>query len=162
MRTGGKAQRRKLRSVASSDGRAGLSPATVAHHTGKSAELDSALASAIAVARAAYQLCARTTRDPNVAVAVTSAAASLASSFGVTATPRLGDRLRLEWLAAMGDADARLLAECARVLGDAIAHHDSDRLRLASAEAHSLARAVASEAAWRAPASSVAFLSFAR
>lgn len=134
-------------------------------------EPDAALANAIAIAHAAYRLCARKTRDENVAVAANCAASSLETILpslrdGKPAV-RLGERLRLEWLAAMGDADARLLGECARALGDAISRPGaSDRIRLASAEAYSLARAVtpreASEAAWRSPTPSVAFLSFAR
>ena len=129
-----------------------------------------AVSKAVTIAHAAYRLCAKKTRDSNVAVAATNAAASLAATFDLT-TLRLGDRLRLEWLGAMRDADALLLGECARVLGDAIAMTReaplSDRIRLASAEAYSLMLAVSrtgessSEAAWLSPARSVAFLSFA-
>jgi hypothetical protein len=132
---------------------------------------NAALTNAVATAYAAYQLCAKKTHDSNVAVAATNAATSLANGFEL-APLRLGDRLRLEWLAAMGDADARLLGECARVLGDAIASETDartgDRIRLASAEAYSLLQAVSrtgassAEAGWRSPAASVAFLSFAR
>jgi hypothetical protein len=136
---------------------------------------NAALATAVATAFAAYQLCAKKTHDSNVAVAATNAATSLATAFDVTPL-RLGDRLRLEWLAAMGDADTRLLGECARVLGDAIAiateerigDRIRDRIRLASAEAYSLLQAVSrttassAEAGWRSPTASVAFLSFAR
>lgn len=150
-----KRARRKLRALARSR-RADASQST----------LNPLLANAIATARAAYALCARKTEDPNVAVAAENAAASLASSFaGHLAAPRLGDRLRLEWVAAMPNPEAGLLGECARVLGDAIALSDAnlaDRIRLASAEAYSLARAVSPEAGWRSAAASVAFLSFAR
>lgn len=128
------------------------------------------LAAAIGTAHAAYVLCARRTKDPNVTVAAENAAASLAASFRLE-PPRLGDRLRLEWLAALPNPDVGLLGECARVLGDAIAWSDAtvaDRLRLASAEAYSLTQAVSrssassAEAGWRAAPKSVAFLSFAR
>jgi hypothetical protein len=132
---------------------------------------NAALTNALATAYAAYQLCAKRTRDSNVAVAALNAATSLANAFEV-APLRLGDRLRLEWLAAMRDADARLLGECARVLGDAIPTATEprlgDRIRLASAEAYSLMQAVSrttassAEAGWRSSAASVAFLSFAR
>lgn len=135
-----------------------------------SMKLAPALANALATARAAYELCARTAKNALVAVAVRDAAASLERSFELQAPPfratlRLGDRLRLEWLAAMPNAVESLLGECARVLAAAIGLSNdqvSERLRLASAEAHSLSHAVASEAGWRPSSTSVAFLSFAR
>jgi hypothetical protein len=92
-------------------------------------------------------------------------AVSEAASRGLDALPRArtGDRLRWEWLASTasvldGAADERVLEECARVLGEAIptvtralaprgkdksADHLCDRLRLASAEAYSLAHTAA-------------------
>jgi hypothetical protein len=95
-----------------------------------------------------YELCARRTTDPNVAVAVKNAAESLAKLVGVQPKARTSERLRWEYVASTGalmrGADARLLAECARILGDALALAPSDqRVRLASAEAWSLAAAVA-------------------
>ena len=159
MRSEDKTQRarRKLRALVRSKRRA--------QSAGPESALAPALANAIATAHAAYALCAKKTSDPNVAVAANNAAASLAASFAI-APLRLGDRLRLEWLGAMRGADARLLGECTRVLGDAISGDATvtDRIRLASAEAYSLTQAVSrsSEAAWRASQSSVAFLSFAR
>jgi hypothetical protein len=74
----------------------------------------------------------------------------------------LGSRLRWEWLASTagmldGSFEVRLLSECARVLADAVAVVARDEgsdgledflvknLRLASAEASSLARAAAAE-----------------
>ena len=95
-----------------------------------------------------YELCVRRTTDPNVAVAVKNAAESLAKLVGVRTPPRTCERLRWEYVASTGaftrSADARLLAECARILGEAIALAPAnDRLRLASAEAWSLAAAVA-------------------
>jgi hypothetical protein len=127
--------------------------------------LPPALANAVATARAAYELCATKTEDAKVAVAVRNASASLLSSFDLKQSPRLGDRLRLEWLAAMPNAQANLLEECARVLSDAVGMADeatSDRIRLASAEAYSLFTAVGDEAAWQGSQRGVAFLSFAR
>jgi hypothetical protein len=162
--------RRKLRALV----RSRRSKRRASAHRANAA-LATAVATAVATAFAAYQLCAKKTHDSNVAVAATNAATSLATAFDVTPL-RLGDRLRLEWLAAMGDADTRLLGECARVLGDAIAiateerigDRIRDRIRLASAEAYSLLQAVSrttassAEAGWRSPTASVAFLSFAR
>jgi hypothetical protein len=99
---------------------------------------------------------------------VAAAAVADAASRGLDARPRArtGDRLRWEWLASTasvldGTADQRILEECARVLGDALptvtralaprgraqetrdtgANQLCDRLRLASAEAYSLAHA---------------------
>jgi hypothetical protein len=121
------------------------------------------LARALATARAAYELCAKKTKDPNVAVAATNAAASIGSLLGSSPPKaRCGDRLRLEWLAVMHDSDERLLVECARILSEAIALSAPplrDRIRLASAEAHSLALAIRAEASWRPAAARVAFLS---
>lgn len=154
---------RKLRNLSSRSRRArSVEPAST---------LPPALATALAVTHAAYELCARTTPDRNVAVAVTNAAASLANidpRLRTGARARLSERLRLEWLVALGDSDARLLGECARILAEAAAVPDaSDRVRLASAEAYSLHRAslpraadlaTVPEAGWSLPAVSVAFL----
>lgn len=174
--------RRKLRALraarrqALSAGRAKTSPATAAHHTWASVEpvsaLAPALANALATAHAAYMLCAARTVAPNVATAATNAASELAK-LGAPTKARLGDRLRLEWLAATNAGapngpDAHLLAECARILGDAIAltagapAQVADRIRLVSAEAYSLSSAVQSEARWRPTPARVALLSLAR
>ncbi|MBX3232272.1 MAG: hypothetical protein KIT84_21855 [Labilithrix sp.] len=131
------------------------------------------IANALAGARAGYELCARRTNDPNVAVAVISAANSASSlldeiavaaaTHGLDVRPRLRmtDRLRWEWVASTGSmmeksADARVLAECARVLGEVVGLDVSplgesiaSRVRLASAEAWSLAAAVDAGARWR-------------
>jgi hypothetical protein len=98
---------------------------------------------------------------------VAEAAVAEAAARGLDARlrARTGDRLRWEWLASTasvvdGSPDERVLEECARVLGDALptvtralaprgkdgrADHLCDRLRLASAEAYSLAHAAAFE-----------------
>lgn len=155
--------RRKLRALREAKRREGVEPVSI---------LAPALANALATAHAAYMLCAARTVDPNVATAATNAASELAK-LGAPTKARLGDRLRLEWLAATNAGtpngpDAQLLAECARVLGDAIAlatptsSEMADRIRLVSAEAYSLSSAVQAEAAWRPLGARVAFLSLAR
>lgn len=125
------------------------------------------ITNALAAAIAGYELCARRTHDANVAVAVNSAASSLkalleamvgeAATYNVDAKPRtrIGDRMHWEWLASTGvvmdgAVDSRLLDECARILGDVIGLDVSPlgdayatKVRLASAEAWSLASAVA-------------------
>jgi hypothetical protein len=103
-------------------------------------------------------LCARRTTDSRIAVAVKSAAANLRSLAPSAKKLRMRDRLRWEWLASTGIAvdggsEARLLVECARILGHAVEammnaneDHESElaaRFRVASAEAWSLAFCVA-------------------
>jgi hypothetical protein len=135
------------------------------------AEAALAIASACGAVVAGLDMCARRTRDEKIAVAARNAAGSLralqeativaAAARGVDARPRARtcDRLRWEWLASTatvvdGNADARLLSECARILADAVATTRSTnalgpeiaaRLRLASAEACSLSLAVVQE-----------------
>jgi hypothetical protein len=112
---------------------------------------------AVAVESAAHHL--RSLLD----VAVTAAAHR-----GIDARPRARtkDRLRWEWLASTavvvdGESDRRLLSECARILGEAVHSVEKERedgaprvdledaldtrLRLASAEAFSLAHVVEAE-----------------
>jgi hypothetical protein len=127
------------------------------------------LVSVAASAVIGYDLCARRTRDKTIAVAADNAAASLRSlvqatieiarSLQTNAGPRArtGERLRWEWLASTamvvdGAAEGRLLSECARILGDAVAltrrgvdPSIAARFRVASAEAFSLAHTVAME-----------------
>jgi hypothetical protein len=126
-----------------------------------------AVAAACREAATGFELCARRTREPSTAVAAKSAAKNLravleavldaAAFHRVEAPPRArtGERLRWEWLASTaavvdgGEPSARLLAECARVLGsalDVVRRGGFDepiaaRLRVASAEAYSLAHA---------------------
>lgn len=114
------------------------------------------------------ELCARRARDEATVVASASAAdflrALLAATGAVAAErgldveprPRTGDRLRWEWLASTATAvdgapEGRLLSECARVLSealtaaveiDALGEGIAARLRVASAEAYSLASAL--------------------
>jgi hypothetical protein len=109
----------------------------------------------------AFALAAARTDDANLTVAVKSAAAFVARirasvqarAAGGAHLP-LRDRLRLEWLASSvvpGRADARLLDECANLLSSALRALDGShvfvdehaKLRLASAEAYSLAHALA-------------------
>jgi hypothetical protein len=142
------------------------------HHSHAPARLaESALSvtSACAAAAAGFELCARRTRDATIGVAAASAAGvvrALSASIVTGAEarhidarprPRTCDRLRWEWLFSTGTVvdghpERRLLAECARILGDTLAaaatlraglgEEIAARLRLASAEAHSLALAV--------------------
>lgn len=112
-------------------------------------------------AEATLGLAAERARDGSVAVAARSAAAfvarirtDLATRTGSGAARlALHDRLRIEWLASSflpGRADARLLEEAARLLREAVAMlpeagplaAEGDRLRVASAEAWSLAHAL--------------------
>jgi len=108
-------------------------------------------------------LCAARTTDPRVKVAVESAATNLralsqAAESGRKSRLLLRDRLRWEWVASTGaslegSAESRLLAECASILGAAVrslsvleSSGDNPlalRLRVASAEAWSLAQCVA-------------------
>jgi hypothetical protein len=133
------------------------------------AETALAITTAGMAAVAGFELCARKTRDETIAVAAKSAAEFLrglvdstieaAAAYGLDASPhaRTGDRLRWEWLASTaavvdGSPDARLLSECSRILTEmmvAVAPHADEldsglgaRLRVASAEAYSLASAV--------------------
>lgn len=134
---------------------------------GKLPDAALAMVSACNAAAVGFDLCARRTDDETIAVAARSAAAcvralagatvSAARGLGIDARPRVRtcDRLRWEWLASTamvvdGSADGRLLAECARILAEADAsaavafgEEIAARLRLASAEAYSLASAVA-------------------
>jgi len=136
---------------------------------------------ALAGALTGYALCGRRTTDPTVAVAVNNAAASASAlldaivretaAHGVDAAPRtrMGDRLRWEWLASTGSVmdgavEMRILTECARVLGEVVGLDVSplgdaiaSRVRLASAEAWSLASAVTAGARWRSEQPAVAF-----
>lgn len=98
-----------------------------------------------------FDICARRTRDGNIAVAAESAARnlrSLAEALRLAeSTPRAahdtgrdagirphtGQRLRWEWLASTatlvdGRADRRLLSECATTLADAVATFDPELL----------------------------------
>jgi hypothetical protein len=127
----------------------------------------SAVTSACAAAATGFELCARRTGDEMIGVAARSAASHLralvegavlaAAACGIDATPRSRtcERLRWEWLASTamvvdGDADYRLFSECARILTEvldvgrlsAIDEAIGARLRVASAEAYSLARAL--------------------
>lgn len=134
------------------------------------------ITNALAAALAGYDLCARRTSDAKVKVAVNGAAASLkmlldamvteAATYGVDAKPRtrIGDRMHWEWIASTavvmhGTADAKLLDECARILGDVIGLDVSplgdeyaSKVRLASAEAWSLAAAVTPRRGFALPA----------
>lgn len=134
---------------------------------GKLPDAARAMVSACDAAAAGFDLCARRTDDETIAVAARSAAGcvralsdatvSAARALGIDARPRArtGDRLRWEWLASTatvvdGSADGRLLAECARILAEVdasaaagLGEEIGARLRLASAEAYSLAAAVA-------------------
>lgn len=127
-----------------------------------------AITSSCDAAIAGLELCAHRTRDHTIAVAASSAAdflralvdatISAAEERGIDARVRARtcDRLRWEWLASTatvvdGTPDGRLLTECARVLSDALtaANRVEDlgdgiaaRLRVASAEAYSLASAL--------------------
>lgn len=140
---------------------------TTRRDPGKLPDAARAMVSACDAAAAGFDLCARRTDDETIAVAARSAAAcvralagatvSAARGLGIDARPRARtcDRLRWEWLASTamvvdGSADGRLLDECARVLADvdasaavALGEELAARLRLASAEAYSLASAVA-------------------
>jgi hypothetical protein len=126
----------------------------------KIADVALAITSACTAAAVGFELCALRTHDETIAVAATNAAAflrSLASETGVDARPRARtcDRLRWEWLASTGTVldgapDRRLASECARLLAavdvseaGALANGILPRFRVAAAEAHSLAAAIA-------------------
>ena len=136
---------------------------------GKTREAALSIAAACIAASGGFDLCARRTQDETIAVAAASAAAHLrvlfdatvaaAAATGIEARPRARtcDRLRWEWLASTatvldGAPDARLLAECARILdavdaGGAVVLSEGEgiaaRFQIATAEAHSLAAAAA-------------------
>ncbi len=134
---------------------------------GKTREAALSIAAACIAASGGFDLCARRTQDETIAVAAASAAAHLrvlfdatvaaAAATGIDARPRARtcDRLRWEWLASTatvldGAPDARLLAECARILdavdaGGAVVLGEgiAARFQIATAEAHSLAAAAA-------------------
>ncbi|MBX3205034.1 MAG: hypothetical protein KF764_08185 [Labilithrix sp.] len=134
--------------------------------SGKLPDVAFAIVSACSAAAAGFDLCARRADDETIAVAARSAASFLralldatvavARGHGVEVRPRARtcERLRWEWLASTatvldGSPSGRLLSECARILSEV---HPSDgrglgdeitaRLRVASAEAYSLAAAV--------------------
>lgn len=120
------------------------------------AVLASKLASTCRAAETILGLAAERARDASVAVAARSAAAFVARirvDAGGRPQLALHDRLRIEWLASSflpGRADARLLDEAARLLHETVSTLPAsevfgaavDRLRLASAEAWSLAHAL--------------------
>jgi hypothetical protein len=125
-----------------------------------------AITTACSAAIAGFEVCARRSRDARTAVAARNASEALrvlfaaaivaAEDLGIDAHPRKRtcDRLRWEWLASTatvvdGNPDGRLLSECARVLSELVATDSNGlgdeiaaRIRIASAEAHSLALAV--------------------
>jgi hypothetical protein len=124
------------------------------------------IASACHAAAFGYVLAERRAHDVNVALAArqagafaTSIAESIARSHRIRLRIRTGDRLRWEWLASSaamldGKPTFRLLRECARLLGDALADAADappsarpyvQKLRMASAEAASLALAAPHE-----------------
>jgi hypothetical protein len=147
--------------------------AAAAQAAGSATRRDALLAVAAACSAAAvgFELCAGRTRAAAIAVAAASAAkvvrhlhgAALdcARHEGAVLPPRARtcERLRWEWLASTGmvvdgDPDMRLLEECARILAAALAVAPAlagapgdlaVRLRLASAEASSLAAAARHE-----------------
>jgi hypothetical protein len=115
------------------------------------------MASACKAAIVGYELCADRSNVATIAVAARNAATNLRTLLDLLpadSRARTGDRLRWEWLASTatvldGAADARLLAECARILSRARpteAEVDDPelvgRFLVASAEAYSLASAV--------------------
>jgi hypothetical protein len=132
---------------------------------GKLADVVFSIAAACSGAIVGFDLCARRTRDETIAVAARCAAAFLRALLDATVEaawfhgievrprPRTGERMRWEWLASTatvvdGSTERRLLAECARILtevdasaADALGDAIAARLRVASAEAYSLAAA---------------------
>lgn len=130
------------------------------------AERAIAITTACNAAIAGFEVCARRSRDARTAVAACNASEALralyasaivaAADRGIDAHPRKRtcDRLRWEWLASTamvvdGSSDMRLLSECARILSDLVATDPnglgdeiSARIRIASAEAYSLALAL--------------------
>ncbi len=132
------------------------------------AETAIAITSTCNAAIAGFELCARRTHDVTIAVAATSAAdflrvlveATIAAAaergIDAVARARTGDRLRWEWLASTatvvdGTSDARLLGEGARLVPETVTaavnvgelgESIGARLRVASAEAYSLASAL--------------------
>lgn len=125
-----------------------------------------AITTACDAAAVGLDVCARRTSDELTFVAAKSAAAFLrelsaatveaAEARGVSVRPRSRtcDRLRWEWLASTativdGSPDARLLAECVRLLSEVDADIARElggeieaRFHVASAEAYSLASAI--------------------
>lgn len=142
--------RRKVRANASQ----GHNPADVAPSP---TAAEKAIAAACSSAAEGFALCASRTRDEVIAVAARSAS-EVVRAIAAQIPPgvhkkRMGDRLRWEWLVSTaiivdGSPDARLLAECAKVMSSALAHVDAvnaelgARFRVASAEAYSLSAAV--------------------
>lgn len=119
------------------------------------------ITAACRAAETTLKLASERARDASVAVAARSAA-GFVGSIRVAVAARAGtgsaqlalhDRLRIEWLASSflpGRADVRLLDEAARLLHELVASlpeaawlgTELDRLRVASAEAWSLAHAI--------------------